>query len=74
MTMTYSIKTAAAHFFDILIEYTTLTEQRRQLESLGFQVEAVFGCGDDKRIDDDTQTSDASWLHFIARKTARPLA
>lgn len=47
----YSIKTAAAHFFGILIVYTTLTEQRRQLASLGFVVEAVFGCGDGTLID-----------------------
>jgi len=69
----YSIKTAAAHFFGILIVYTTLTEQRRQLESLGFRVESVFGCGDGKRIDGDTHTSDASWLHFVARKPVHPL-
>lgn len=69
----YSIKTAAAHFFGILIVYTTLTEQRRQLASLGFVVEAVFGCGDGKRIDDNARMSDASWLHFIARKPVQPV-
>jgi SAM-dependent methyltransferase len=70
----YSIKTAAAHFFGILIIYTTLAEQRRQLESLGFVVEAVYGCGDGKRIGEDARTSDATWLHFIARKPAHPVA
>ncbi|MGA7781300.1 MAG: class I SAM-dependent methyltransferase [Paraburkholderia sp.] len=69
----YSIKTAAAHYFGILIVYTTLAEQRRQLESLGFVVEAVFGCGDGKRVYSDAQTSDASWLHFIARKPEQPV-
>jgi SAM-dependent methyltransferase len=69
----YSIKTAAAHFFGILIVYTTLNEQRRQLASLGLELEAVYGSGDGERIGDDAQTSDAWWLHFIARKPAQPV-
>jgi SAM-dependent methyltransferase len=68
----YSIKTAAAHFFGILIVYTTLNEQRRQLASLGLKLEAVFGSGDGQRIPDDAQRSDAWWLHFIARKPEQP--
>jgi ubiquinone/menaquinone biosynthesis C-methylase UbiE len=66
----YSIKTAAAHYFGILIIYTTLNEQRRQLASLGLELEAVFGSGDGKPVADDAQMSDAWWLHFIARKPA----
>lgn len=64
----YSIKTAAAHFFGIVIVYTTLREQRRQLEQLGMRVDAVFGSCDGKRIPAQQQTSDAWWFHFIARK------
>jgi SAM-dependent methyltransferase len=64
----YSIRTAAAHYFGIVIVYTTLPEQRRQLEALGFEVEAVFGSCDGQLIAPQTQTSDAWWLHFIARK------
>jgi SAM-dependent methyltransferase len=66
----YSIKTAAAHYFGILIIYTTLNEQRRQLASLGLELEAVFGSGDGRRVADDAQMSDAWWLHFVARKPA----
>lgn len=69
----YSIKTAAAHYFGILIVYTTLNEQRRQLASLGLELEAVFGSGDGQRIANDVQTSDAWWLHFIARKPEHPV-
>jgi SAM-dependent methyltransferase len=65
----YSIRTAAAHMFGIVIVYTTLAEQRRQLDALGFEVQAVFGSGDGKLIAPETQASDAWWLHFIARKT-----
>jgi SAM-dependent methyltransferase len=67
----YSIKAAAAHFFRIMIVYVTLPEQRRQLASFGFQIDAVFGSGDGKRIYAETQTSDAWWFHFIARKPAQ---
>lgn len=64
----YSIKTAGAHYFGIVIVYTTLPEQRRQLTSLGFEIDAVFGSCDGKRIAADKNTSDAFWFHFIARK------
>jgi len=64
----YSVKAAAAHFFRIMIVYTTLPEQRRQLASFGFQIDAVFGSGDGKRIYAETRTSDAWWFYFIARK------
>jgi SAM-dependent methyltransferase len=64
----YSIRTAAAHNFGIVIVYTTLSEQRRQLAELGLQTDVVFGSCEGDRIADDAQTSDAWWLHFIARK------
>lgn len=64
----YSIRTAAAHMFGIVIVYTTLPEQRRQLTSLGFEVDTVFGSCDGQRIPAETPTSDAWWFHFIARK------
>lgn len=64
----YSIRTAAAHYFGIVIVYTTLPEQRRQLESMGFEVEAVYGSCEGDLIGREQTTSDAWWLHFIARK------
>ncbi|MDR3097068.1 MAG: class I SAM-dependent methyltransferase [Paraburkholderia sp.] len=64
----YSIRTAAAHYFGIVIVYTTLPEQRRQLEALGFEVDAVYGSCEGDLIAPGQQTSDAWWLHFIARK------
>ncbi|MFM0739773.1 class I SAM-dependent methyltransferase [Paraburkholderia xenovorans] len=64
----YAVKTAAAHNFGIVIVYTTLCEQRRQLAESGFQSDAVFGSCRGERIADDVNTSDAWWLHFIAHK------
>ncbi|MEM5385662.1 class I SAM-dependent methyltransferase [Paraburkholderia phymatum] len=67
----YSIKTAAAHYFGIVIVYTTLREQRRQLRQIGFDIDAVFNSCDGQSIPDEAQTSDAWWFHFIARKPSR---
>ncbi|MFC6311908.1 class I SAM-dependent methyltransferase [Paraburkholderia dipogonis] len=67
----YSVKTAAAHNFGIVIVYTTLREQRRQLAQVGLQIDAVFGSSCGERIPDDVEESDAWWFHFIAHK---PLA
>jgi SAM-dependent methyltransferase len=64
----YSIRTAAAHAFGIVIVYTTLEEQRRQLEALGLEVEAVYGSCEGDLIPPEQRTSNAWWLHFIARK------
>jgi SAM-dependent methyltransferase len=64
----YAVKTAAAHNFGIVIVYTTLHEQRRQLAQIGFERNAVFGSCQGNRIADDVESSDAWWFHFIARK------
>jgi SAM-dependent methyltransferase len=64
----YSIMTAAAHNFGIVIVYTTLREQKRQLAEIGFETDAVFGSCEGDRIPDNAQSSDAWWLHFIARR------
>lgn len=67
----YAVKTAAAHNFGIVIVYTTLGEQRRQLAQVGLQSDAVFGSCEGNRIPDDVEESGAWWFHFIAHK---PLA
>ncbi len=51
----YAIKTAAAHNFGIVIIYTTLGEQRRQLAQVGLQSDAVFGSCAGDRIADDVE-------------------
>ena len=64
----YALKTAAAHNFGIVIVYTTLGEQRRQLAQVGLQCDAVFGSCEGNHIADDVEDSDAWWFHFIAHK------
>ncbi|WP_144143190.1 class I SAM-dependent methyltransferase [Paraburkholderia sp. BCC1884] len=64
----YAVKTAAAHNFGIVIVYTTLPEQRRQLAQVGLHCDAVFGSTEGNRIDDDVDESDTWWFHFIAHK------
>jgi SAM-dependent methyltransferase len=64
----YALKTAAAHNFGIVIVYTTLREQRRQLAEVGFQSDAVFASCNGERIANDVEDSDAFWFHFIAHK------
>ncbi|AXF07806.1 methyltransferase family protein [Paraburkholderia sp. GV068] len=67
----YAVKTAAAHNFGIVIVYTTLAEQRRQLAQIGLQCDAVFDSCAGNRISDGVENSGACWFHFIAHK---PLA
>lgn len=64
----YAVNTAAAHNFGIVIVYTTLREQRRQLAQVGLQSDAVFDSSVGKLIADDVEESDAWWFHFIAHK------
>lgn len=64
----YSVATAAAHNFGIVIIYTTLAHERQQLAELGMELEAVFGSTDMQRIPVDAPSTDAWWLHFVARK------
>jgi SAM-dependent methyltransferase len=64
----YSIKTAAVHSFGIVIVYTTLTEQRRQLAALGLELDAVFASANGARLADEARSTDTWWMHFIAHK------
>ena len=65
----WSIRTAAAHHFGIVIVYTTLREQLRQCAAAGLRVEAVFD-NEGRRLADEDDTSRAWWFHVVARKVA----
>jgi len=57
-----------AHGFGLVVVYTSLQEQLRQLNEAGFDVEAVF---DDKRgrpVEEGEDTSAAWWFHYVGRK------
>ncbi len=64
----YSVMNAAAHRFAIVIVYTTIAEQRRQLAQTGFDLEAVFSSKDGRQLDASDETDDTWWFHFVARK------
>jgi SAM-dependent methyltransferase len=66
----YSVSAAAAHNFGIVILYSTLAEQRRQLAEAGFSVEAVYENFGGDRVTEATDLSRVHWFHFVARKPA----
>ncbi len=67
---------AGAHDFGIVVMYTTLAEQQRQLEAAGFEAERVLDSTRGRPVTQADDTRDAWWFHYIARKplsaTARP--
>jgi SAM-dependent methyltransferase len=68
----YTIANAAAHNFGIVIVYTSMAHQRRQLADVGFQVEHVFNSTDGAELSDGQDTSAVWWMHYVARKPATP--
>ena len=65
----YSITNAAAHHHGILIHYTSLDNQLRQLAVAGFQpTPHVFGNLEARCISPEEDTSAMWWFHFLARK------
>ena len=64
----WSIMNCGAHDFGIVVVYTTLAEQKRQLSAAGFEVEIVFDNVAGRPVADDADTSDMWWFHYIARK------
>ncbi|TXL80301.1 class I SAM-dependent methyltransferase [Vineibacter terrae] len=68
----YSVRTAAAHHFGIVIVYATMQEQKRELAETGFHCEAVFSNDDGRRLTEGEDLSGTWWFHFVARKMASP--
>lgn len=64
----WSILNCGAHDFGIVVVYTTLAEQKRQLAAAGFEVELVLDNVAGRPVTDDADTSGAWWFHYIARK------
>ena len=59
---------AGAHDFGIVVMYTTLVEQKRQLREAGFVCEAVFDSTQGRPVHDGMDTRDMFWFHYVARK------
>jgi len=64
----YAVRVCAAHKFGIVIVYTELEHQRRELDALGFETAAVYGNLDDQPLRPDQPLQDIMWFHFVARK------
>jgi SAM-dependent methyltransferase len=64
----WSIRNCGAHDFGIVVVYTTMAEQKRQLAAAGFDVELVLDNVAGRPVADDADTSGAWWFHYIARK------
>ena len=65
----WSIQNCSAHDFSIVVMYTTLTEQVRQLQDTGFTVEQVLSSETGLSVHDEDGARSACWLHYVARKT-----
>jgi SAM-dependent methyltransferase len=65
----YSIANATAHHHGILVHYTTLDHQLRQLEIAGFRPRPpIFANVDGRPLSLGEDTRDVWWFHFVARK------
>jgi SAM-dependent methyltransferase len=64
----WSVMNAGAHNFGIVVMYTTLAEQKRQLAETGFECEAVFDSACGRLVADSDDTRDMWWFHYVARK------
>jgi SAM-dependent methyltransferase len=64
----WSVMNAGAHNFGIMVMYTTLAEQKRQLAEEGFECEVVFDSTYGKPVADGADTRDMWWFHYVARK------
>jgi SAM-dependent methyltransferase len=64
----WSVMNAGAHNFGIVVMYTTLAEQKRQLLEAGFDCECVFDSTRGEPVQDGTPTRDVWWFHYVATK------
>ncbi len=64
----WSIMNCGAHDFGIVVVYTTLAEQKRQLREAGFDVELVLDNVAGETVHDSTDTRQMWWFNYVARK------
>jgi SAM-dependent methyltransferase len=64
----WSVMNAGAHDFGIVVVYTTLAEQKRQIREAGFECEAVFDNAQGRQVPDGADTHDMWWFHYVVRK------
>jgi SAM-dependent methyltransferase len=64
----WALRNCGAHDFGLLVVYTTLAEQQRQLRAAGFEVQAVFDSERGQAVAAGQDTRDIWWFHCVARK------
>ena len=64
----WAVMNCAAHDFGIVILYTTLAEQKRQLAAAGFELEQVYDNVAGRPVPEGANTRDVAWFHHVARK------
>jgi SAM-dependent methyltransferase len=64
----WALRNCGAHDFGLLVVYTSLAEQQRQLQEAGFEVEAVFDSQRGQPVTPDLDTRDVWWFLSVARK------
>ncbi len=63
----WTVRNCAAHDFGIVIVYTTLAGQKRQLQDAGFVLDRVVGSSDGQSVTGDIDARNP-WFHYIVRK------
>jgi SAM-dependent methyltransferase len=66
-----AVRVCAAHKFGVLIMYTEMEAQHRQLAEAGLETEIVFGKTGSRGLSVTDDVSRESWFHFVARKPLR---
>lgn len=70
----WAVMNAGAHDFGIVMVYTSLAEQKRQLREAGYVVEAVYDSAVGALVGDGDDTRKAWWFHYVARKPSASAA
>jgi SAM-dependent methyltransferase len=65
-----AVENLAAHNFALMVVFTSLHRQIREIHDAGFVVEAIFTPDGDRIPSDDPDNTDAPWHHFVARKAS----
>ena len=63
-----AVANISAHNFALMVVFTSLRAQIRELQDAGFAVEAIFTPGGERIEADRAGDADAPWHHFVARK------
>jgi SAM-dependent methyltransferase len=67
----WAVMNCGTHDFGLVVLYTTLAEQKRQLEQAGYVLEAVYDNLTGAPVTEASDTRDAWWFHYVARKPLR---